>query len=251
MEEQISEESKPLMAPYVLPVFSVGLIVSYFIFMSIFVGFLMPENMLTATSKDKEFAMFGGVALNAIVWSLAFGFLLTRMPFKWSKKVSVGKRFAGAIYGFLAFIAFNMLLKALFIVFDYEPELQEVAKSIKNLHPSHLYLIVLGPMFFVPLVEEILFRGFLYRSIVAYFQKDVIGEGENYSALKEKWLKILSMLVTSAVFAIVHQELSVMPQLFFLGFIFNYAYEKTGSLGVAVSLHAINNGLSIVALLLV
>ncbi|MCM8534946.1 MAG: CPBP family intramembrane metalloprotease [Lentisphaeraceae bacterium] len=248
MEEEITEQSKPLMASYVLPVFSFGLIVSYFIFMANIVGLLLPENVDEASTKAKEFAMFGGVAINAIICSLAFGFLLTRMRFKWSKKVSIGQRFAGVIYGFLACIALSMLLKALYMVFNYEPELQQVAESIKNLHPEYLYLVVLGPMFFVPLVEEILFRGFLYRSIVAYFQKDVIGEGENYSAIKEKWVKILSMLVTSAVFALVHRELPAMPQLFFLGFIFNYAYEKTGSLAVAVSLHAINNCLSIVAL---
>lgn len=250
MEEEITQESKPLMASYIMPVFSFGLIVSYFIFMSNIVGFLLPENMEDASDKAKEFAMFGGVAINAIVCSLVYGLLLTRMRFKWSPKLSIGKRFAGVIYGFLACIALSMLLKALYMLFNYEPELQQVAKNIKNLHPENLYLIILGPVFFVPLVEEILFRGFLYRSIIAYFQQDVIGEGEKYSATKEKWVKILAMLVTSAVFALVHLELPAMPQLFLLGLIFNYAYEKTGSLAVAVSLHAINNLLSIVSLLL-
>ena len=137
--------------------------------------------------------------------------------------------FGGCVCAFLALIIFS----AVYTYFDIIPDQQQVAEVIGNLPNYYLPVIILGPALLVPLIEEILFRCFLYKS------------------LSMKMGKIPAMLITSAIFALVHFEPHSMPQLFVLGFIFNVVYEKSGSLATAVGIHAVNNTLAIVSLLII
>ena len=153
---------------FFLPLLSFALIVIYFAGMS--------EVTLLLVDKDAEtisdYAIFGGVAYNAIFFSVLFGIILAFMPFRWSEKKPIKYRFLAVIYGWLAGLAISMLFALFFHLVGYEPELQQVAKKIANIHPDYVYLVLLGPAFFVPLIEEIIFRGFLYRSIVAVAEPD-------------------------------------------------------------------------------
>ncbi len=69
-----------------------------------------------------------------------------------------------------------------------------------------------------PVVEEILFRGLLYR------------------ILRERWGVVLSVVVSAAFFSMVHHGLLLSPQLLG-GMIFALAYEKSRSLWVSIGLH--------------
>jgi len=69
-----------------------------------------------------------------------------------------------------------------------------------------------------PIVEEIIFRGLLYRM------------------LRERWGILVSVVVSAVFFSMVHHGLLVSPQLIG-GIIFALAYEWSRSLWVAIGLH--------------
>ncbi len=69
-----------------------------------------------------------------------------------------------------------------------------------------------------PIVEEIIFRGLLYRM------------------LRERWGVWVSVLVSAAFFSLVHHGLLISPQLLG-GIVFALAYEWSRSLWVAIALH--------------
>lgn len=74
-----------------------------------------------------------------------------------------------------------------------------------------------------PVIEEILFRGFIYRIFVKSFPK---GFGNLLSAL---------------LFALVHVQFQTFVPLFVLGLILNYCYQKTGSIWTSIAFHSMNN----------
>jgi len=86
--------------------------------------------------------------------------------------------------------------------------------------PSWLYglLGLLLMAVLAPIVEEIIFRGLLYRM------------------LRERWGVWISVLVSAAFFSLVHHGLLLSPQLIG-GIIFALAYEWSRSLWVAIVLH--------------
>ncbi|MDQ7004373.1 MAG: CPBP family intramembrane metalloprotease [Ghiorsea sp.] len=86
--------------------------------------------------------------------------------------------------------------------------------------PSWLYgmLGLLLMVVLAPIVEEIIFRGLLYRM------------------LRERWGVGVSVLVSAAFFSLVHHGLLLSPQLVG-GVIFALAYEWSRSLWIAIGLH--------------
>ena len=83
-----------------------------------------------------------------------------------------------------------------------------------------------------PLVEELFFRGFLYR------------------ALRTRYPVVLAAIVDGAVFGLIHFEggggdaLLLLPPLALLGVIFCLVYERTGTLWSVIGMHAFNNALA-------
>ncbi|MDX8387770.1 MAG: type II CAAX endopeptidase family protein [Ghiorsea sp.] len=94
---------------------------------------------------------------------------------------------------------------------------------------SGLFLMVV----LAPIVEEIIFRGLLYRM------------------LREQWGIAISVLVSAVFFSLVHHGMIISPQLAG-GVIFALAYEWSKSLWVSIALHMGANGavyiLSVLAL---
>lgn len=83
-----------------------------------------------------------------------------------------------------------------------------------------------------PLVEETVFRGFVY------------------AVLKKHTDGFFAGLVSAALFALAHAHLPSAVPLFVLALGFTVAYERTGSLLVPIFMHALFNGLTLVALLI-
>lgn len=77
-----------------------------------------------------------------------------------------------------------------------------------------------------PVCEELFFRGVFYN-------------------LCREWVSpVSSALLSSLVFTSVHQEPSWFLPVFVLGYGLARAYERSGSLGVSITIHAVQNGLS-------
>ncbi len=81
-----------------------------------------------------------------------------------------------------------------------------------------------------PIAEEIFFRGFVYGGLRGRI--GVIG----------------AMLVSTLFFTGLHLSLDLFVPIFFLGLFLAWLYEYTGSLFPGIFLHAANNGLSLILL---
>ncbi len=94
-------------------------------------------------------------------------------------------------------------------------------------------LIVFLAVVIAPLLEEMLFRGLLQTVIRSYM-------GRPWSAI----------IITSILFAIVHENYEHWPALFVLATGLGYAYERSGSLFQPIFMHALFNGVTVAAALL-
>lgn len=77
-----------------------------------------------------------------------------------------------------------------------------------------------------PLGEELFFRALLFRALAA------------------RWGLVAGILVSGALFALVHFEVSVVLPFWGIGAWFAWAYHRSGSLWTTIAAHAIFNGLS-------
>ena len=84
-------------------------------------------------------------------------------------------------------------------------------------------LLIIGACVGAPIVEEVLFRGFLYGSL---------------RNLTNKWF---AAVFSGLLFGVIHMHLPSLPGLCLLGFFFAVAYEITGSLLVCILMHSLFN----------
>ncbi len=95
---------------------------------------------------------------------------------------------------------------------------------------QHRAIIIVLAVAVAPLVEEFVFRFFLYGVIRRYFGR------------------FIGIISNAALFAAVHAHVPSAAPLFVLGLCFTIAYEWTGSIFVSMTMHAIFNSLTLVAL---
>ncbi len=89
----------------------------------------------------------------------------------------------------------------------------------------------LGVVVIAPVVEEVVFRGMLYR------------------AVRQRWLTPPALLASGLVFAGAHFEPTTLLPLVFVGMLFAWAYERSGSIWGSIVPHAGLNLLTLIAVL--
>jgi membrane protease YdiL (CAAX protease family) len=97
--------------------------------------------------------------------------------------------------------------------------------------PGVLFMLVFGG-FIVPIAEEIFFRGLLY------------------SWLRQTLSIWPAILISSALFGVLHGEISIAAATFLMGIILAWIYEKSTSLWPAIIIHIINNSIKLLLLYL-
>ncbi len=145
------------------------------------------------------------------------------------------------IYGILAYIGFYplyiFLSKITAVVaeyFGFQLKIQTVVSSIKDIKSLwELLSYILFIVFVAPIIEEIFFRGILYRGCKNFF--GVAG----------------ASLLSAFLFSAVHMNLLSFLPIFGLGLAFCHVYEKTGSIYSSIIFHALHNALSLAGALLV
>ncbi len=90
-------------------------------------------------------------------------------------------------------------------------------------------LFVILAVVMAPVFEEVFFRGFLFR------------------AFASSWGWLPGAAVSAGVFGIAHAQVDVFIPLFALGLTLAWVYKRTGSLWTSISLHALFNGISVLA----
>jgi len=115
---------------------------------------------------------------------------------------------------------------------DMEP--QETVKAFQESDGiGFKFLVVLMAVVIAPLAEETMFRGFVYGVLKRYTDAP------------------FAALASSLMFAIIHLHVGSLMPLWMLAVLFCLAYEITGCLLAPMILHAIFNGVSILAMLFV
>jgi hypothetical protein len=132
-------------------------------------------------------------------------------------------------------LAFEQLVGLIYTLPAHDP----TAEFIKTLGGSALYLMaalaIIGPV-----MEEIIFRGFLYNML-----RKFTSERMN-SALANA----VAIFGSAALFGLLHMNLVALPFYMVLGAVYAEAYRRSGSLMVPIVGHVLNNSMIVVALVL-
>ena len=123
--------------------------------------------------------------------------------------------------GYLAGSGILLLWTRVCQAFDWEQQ-QEVLRLILGLESNALLVAAVVAGLLGPLIEELLFRGFLQT-----FLEGLFGERT-------------ALLATSALFAVLH-GMAGLPALFLLSLFLGWLQQRTRSILVPWSVHALNN----------
>ena len=149
--------------------------------------------------------------------------------------------FLGVSVGIAAqFILVPVLTYPVLWLFGKEIEdVRKIAEELTDRSSSPVGVIALIAFVgvFTPIAEELFFRGLLYGSLRKRLK---------LTGSKCIWA---SMILSSAVFSVVHFQWVLIPALFGVGLVFNLLYEKTGRLAPAIWAHAGFNGVTLINLL--
>ena len=135
----------------------------------------------------------------------------------------------------LAAVTLTIFIAKLFSGPGYEMQPHQQLEMITEYHQLPLrIMIVFVAVVIAPLLEEMLFRGFVQTAI-----RSVIN-------IKSAWPAIA---VSSAFFAMMHANPAHWPALFVLGVCLGYSYEKSGSLFRPIFIHLFFNAFSVTTVL--
>lgn len=224
--------------------------VSIYFLAQMAVGILAAVYILVS-GKDPDAFDVGSVLQNALLLVLvgAFTFywlngFLKRRVTPWRMiglKKPVPRDLAYALAGFGAYfvatIVAHMVISALVPGIDFSQE-QELPFEPGSVAGIGLVLVFIGLVVMPPLVEETLFRGFIYSGLLTQLNK------------------FKAVLVTSFLFAIAHLQFGSGNALlwaaaidtFVLSVILIYLRDATKSLAAPMLLHGLKNGLAFVIL---
>ena len=148
----------------------------------------------------------------------------------WKSDVKTGLKYYLIVLP--AIIASGFIADSVLRAFGIEPRQQDIISNLLNEDS----LGVLAFMFFfgmlaAPIIEELLFRGFLQ------------------SAVRITCSRLQTILISGFVFALIHWNAHVFLQIFVLGFMLAYLFEKTGSLVAPITVHICHNTITLVFLI--
>ncbi len=143
-------------------------------------------------------------------------------------RLSIAKTLMVAVAALVLASLFNFVY-ATYIISGM-PMQDEIAKLLASIPrtPLNIALGLFAIAIVAPLIEELLFRGLLQKSLMQHMPV---------------WAAIA---LAAFVFSAVHMQLYAMPALMSLGAAFGYIYYKTGSLRMTIVLHMVNNTLALV-----
>ena len=138
----------------------------------------------------------------------------------------------------MAAITMTMLFAKLFSGQDYQMQRHQQLEMITEYSQLQLrIMIVFVAVVIAPLLEEMLFRGFVQTTIRSFL-----------NTKNSAWPAIAA---SSVFFAIMHADAGHWPALFILGVCLGYSYEKSGSLFRPIFIHLFFNAYSVATALFI
>lgn len=146
------------------------------------------------------------------------------------KKMSVLQTLKLGIGAYLGFILINLLIRLSILYSGIEIpgyQFQNELLPLPSLDSQNLWTMGLAVVVIAPVIEELFFRGFLFRAL------------SNNIGLR--YGSILSALI----FTLLHGQFGSVIPLFIIGLILNQLTYKTKSIYPSIVLHMINNGIAL------
>lgn len=124
---------------------------------------------------------------------------------------------------------------AILSAFDNAPQVQDLVERAVRADAPRAFLVALGVLGIVvaPVTEELLFRGAMFGS------------------MRTRLGSRVGAVLSSLIFAAVHQSLTALVPLFVLALVLCWVYERSGSLVAPIVVHMLNNATSLLPLFLV
>lgn len=153
---------------------------------------------------------------------------------KRSKKYIIIITMAGIFVAYIAVFIGSVISN--FLLSTGEPkkeDLQEIVQTLMTNDDISLKIaIALSAIIFAPLIEEVIFRGYLYPVIKRFSHP------------------IFSCVITSLLFAVIHSNLEGLMPLFLLAIVLTIFYEISKSIWVPILMHACFNGVNTISILI-
>jgi len=128
----------------------------------------------------------------------------------------------GILFGFVLF-GLSTGLELLLDSFGIHQTQADLFASIRHASLGEFGLVLLAGAVVAPIVEEIYFRGFVFRS---YLEQK--GPAQAY-------------LFSAAIFAAIHMNAAALLPIFAMGLLLSLLYSRTGSIVPGMAAHAVNN----------
>ncbi len=195
---------------------------------------------------DNVVLCIGAVVVVAVIIYLARTYFARRLKGFGLNVKTIHKDFVAAFINLLAVWPLILLAIVLTTTFgkliwgaDYEIQQHEGLDMITTYSQLPLrILIIIVAAVVAPVLEEMLFRGLFQTAIRSFFG--------SFRQSHSAWLAIV---ISSGLFATIHSNMAHWPALFVLTLCMGYAYEKSGSLFRPIFIHALFNGLTVLATL--
>lgn len=184
-----------------------------------FLFVLVPTIIMTVLGHSKEYIISVVDSYNLLIVVLLFGILFPLVLKKYKGDDGTFKFGFYLFYGLFLNVIYNLILYF-------------IDKSIFVFEVDFLVLFY-GSVIIGPILEEYIFRGILYNE------------------LKEKFDINKSMIISSLIFALFHQNLVQIIYAFVFGLILAHMYEKYRNLNCVILMHMISNFVSILSFYLV
>ena len=140
-----------------------------------------------------------------------------------------------ALVSYIAYLVLALILTSFFSIFPWfnSNEAQNVGFGMFMSRPE-LILAFFSTVVITPIIEEVIFRGFLYGKL-----REVLAEkNSNVASI------IISVILTSALFGLMHGQWNVGVDVFGLSVILCLLREITGTIHAGILLHILKNGIA-------
>ena len=226
----------------ILPIWAVGVMLLTQLLIGAIFRWIIPTHIINAPWVQSLY-----IALSDIIAL----FVIIFVPYKLTKLRSTRKDLGllelltwnDILIAPIGYIIYMLLSSLLFRIFSVFPWFD--AGQSQNLGYSSLSLLFGAERIFtlvvllvlVPVVEEIIFRGFLYGHLKSWLQV-------KYKKKAEIVAIILATLIVSLVFGIMHGQWNVGVDVFAMSVVLCISREITGSIYPGILIHIIKNTLA-------
>ena len=128
---------------------------------------------------------------------------------------------------FIAFLPVIFMMSFLCKIMLFEYEEQKLVVEIKKNFNNNLFFNIFLIIIVAPIIEEIVFRGLFYKTL------------KNFIPF------VQASIISSLIFAIIHENILSLTILFLLSLYLTWIYERTNSILYSILTHSIFNFLNL------